>query len=102
MYIFMYTYIYNRILSSSFLCVDYQKATLDLFVLLAQHSIQPADLQKIINFFKSQYAPVVSKLFQLLAYFLYILFNFNNTFHVILEDFVLFKICLSLSFRLCF
>ncbi|CAL1269910.1 unnamed protein product [Larinioides sclopetarius] len=36
---------------------DYQKATLDLFVLLAQHSIQPADLRKIINFFKSQYAP---------------------------------------------
>ncbi|XP_055949206.1 lysosomal-trafficking regulator-like isoform X3 [Argiope bruennichi] len=37
---------------------DYQKATLDLFVLLAQHSIQPADLRKIMHFFKSQYAPI--------------------------------------------
>ncbi|GIY61707.1 lysosomal-trafficking regulator [Caerostris darwini] len=38
--------------------LDFQKGTLDLFVLLAQHSIQSSDLQKIMNFFKSQYAPI--------------------------------------------
>ncbi|GFT10478.1 lysosomal-trafficking regulator [Nephila pilipes] len=37
---------------------DYQKITLELFVLLAQHSIQAADLRKIINFFKSPFAPI--------------------------------------------
>ncbi|GFR21245.1 lysosomal-trafficking regulator [Trichonephila clavata] len=36
---------------------DYQKATLELYVLLAQHSIQPADLRKLISFFKSPFAP---------------------------------------------